>query len=45
MNIAYLLIPLFFIALILYVSWPLLNEANTPADDAKKQRQRPARKK
>jgi len=27
MSLTYLLIPLFFIALILYVSWPLLSEA------------------
>jgi hypothetical protein len=29
MSPTYLLIPLFFIALILYVSWPLLSEAET----------------
>jgi len=29
MSPIYLLIPLFFIALILYVSWPLLSEAET----------------
>ncbi len=29
MSLTYLLIPLFFIALILYVSWPLLTEGET----------------
>jgi len=34
MSVTYLLIPLFFIALILYVSWPLLSEAETPRESS-----------
>ena len=30
MSLSYLLIPLFFIALIVYVSWPLMSEVDTP---------------
>ena len=32
MSVSYLVIPLFFIALILYVSWPLLSEAEAPKE-------------
>jgi hypothetical protein len=44
MTIAYLLIPLFFIALMIYVSWPLLSESGTapeppPAKKAKRRKQ------
>ncbi len=31
MNPAFLLIPLFFIALVIYVAWPLLQEETAPA--------------
>ncbi len=34
MSVSYLVIPLFFIALILYVSWPLLSEAEAPQDSS-----------
>jgi len=33
--ITYLLMPLFFIALILYVSWPVLNEDEQAAQEPK----------
>jgi hypothetical protein len=32
MTVTYLLIPLFFIALIIYVAWPLLSESGTIAE-------------
>ncbi len=32
MSLSYLVIPLFFITLILYVSWPLLSEAEAPKE-------------
>jgi O-antigen/teichoic acid export membrane protein len=32
MTLTYLVIPLFFIALILYVAWPLLSETQAPGE-------------
>jgi len=34
MTVTYLVIPLFFIALILFVSWPLLSEVEAPKEPA-----------
>ncbi len=34
MSVTYLVIPLFFIALILFVSWPLLSESEKPQEAA-----------
>jgi hypothetical protein len=43
MSPTYLLIPLFFIALILYVSWPLLSETEAAPEKAKAVPQRKKR--
>ena len=32
MTLTYLIIPLFFIALILYVAWPLMSEVEMPEE-------------
>lgn len=32
MSLTYLMIPLFFIALILYVTWPLMSETEAPSE-------------
>ncbi|MFB3906426.1 MAG: hypothetical protein ACE15E_23525 [Acidobacteriota bacterium] len=43
MSLSYLLIPLFFIALILYVSWPLLTEVEPPPEPTPTRRRKKSR--